>query len=78
MAASPPHPLTPSPPHSLWRRVGFFCLDLLGIAGWTWLAIEIPLPVINEYLTIKNAIIAFAAVVAVGRAIVDRIYDREA
>jgi hypothetical protein len=61
----------------VWRRVGSLCLDLLGIAGWTWLAIEVPLPVVNEYLTVKNALVAFVAVIAVGRTIVDTIYDRE-
>jgi hypothetical protein len=58
-------------------RVGFFGLDLLGIAGWTWLAVAIPLPVFCDFLGLKNAIVAFVAVIWVGRTIVDTFfYDR--
>jgi hypothetical protein len=72
---------SPTPPGRATRRwlgrVAYFCLDLLGIAGWTWLAIALPLPVFNEFLSLKNTIAAFVAVVWVGRTIVDTLfYDR--
>jgi hypothetical protein len=58
-------------------RVALFGLDLLGIAGWTWLAVAIPLPVFCDFLGLKNAIVAFVAVIWVGRTIVDTLfYDR--
>lgn len=68
----------PLPPASSFaRKLGRLALDLLGVAGWTWLAIVLPLPVINDYLTVKNALIAFVAIVCVGRAILDTFfYDR--
>jgi hypothetical protein len=82
---SPPEPrrggAAPTPPGRmagrLLGRVAFFCLDLLGIAGWTWLAIALPLPVFGDFLGLKNAIVAFAAVIWVGRTIIDSFfYDR--
>jgi hypothetical protein len=69
-------PILP-PARSLSRRLLHLSLDLLGAAGWTWMAVAIPLPVISEYLTVKNALIAFVAIIWVGRAIVDTFfYDR--
>jgi hypothetical protein len=71
----------PTPPGRaagrLVGRVAFFCLDLFGIAGWAWLAIAIPLPSFCDFLGLKNALVAFAAVIWVGRTIIDTFfYDR--
>jgi hypothetical protein len=55
-------------------RVALFGLDLLGIAGWTWLVVAIPLPVFGDFLGVKNAIVAFVAVIWVGRTIVDTFF----
>jgi hypothetical protein len=67
----------PAPGRSLVRRLLFFGLDLCGAAGWTWMAIALPLPAVSEYLTVKNTLVAFVTVIWVGRAIVDTFfYDR--
>src|SRR5687768_7095150 len=76
-AAVPQTVPTPSRRRSLARKLLHLSLDLLGAAGWTWMAIAVPLPVISEYLTVKNALVAFVTIVWVGRAIVDSFfYDR--
>jgi len=65
------------PVRPLAHRLLDLSLDLLGAAGWTWMAVAVPLPAISEYLTVKNVVIAFVAIVWVGRAIVDTFfYDR--
>lgn len=65
----------PSPPfRSLARKLLYLFLDLLGAAGWTWMAIALPLPVVSEYLTIKNTLVVFVTICWVGRAIVDTFF----
>jgi hypothetical protein len=38
------------------------------------MGIALPLPVVSEYLNFKNALVAFLAIVWIGRTIVDTFY----
>jgi hypothetical protein len=64
-----------------WReplvRLGRLCHRVFLILGYAWLGIVIRLPVITDYLPLKNVLICLAAVILIGKTVLDTLfYDR--
>jgi hypothetical protein len=60
-----------------WERLLLLCLRLTILWLCAWIAAQIPLPVIEEWLPIKNVLIAVVSVGWAGKILIDTFfYDR--
>jgi hypothetical protein len=61
-----------------WRepilRLGRLCYRIVLIVGYAWVGIMIRLPVITDYLPLKNVLICLAAVILIGKAVLDTLF----
>jgi hypothetical protein len=61
-----------------WRRplvrLGEFCHRVFLIAGYAWVGVEIDLPVIGDYLPLKNVLVCLVAVLFIGMTIYDTLF----
>jgi hypothetical protein len=56
------------------RRLGDLCHRLFLIVGYSWVAISIQLPIISDYLSLKNVLVCLAAVILTGKAVYDTLF----
>jgi uncharacterized SAM-binding protein YcdF (DUF218 family) len=61
-----------------WRRpllrFSDLCYRLFLIIGYAWVGIRIELPLVAEYLPLKNVLIVLAAVIMIGKTIYDTLF----
>jgi hypothetical protein len=61
-----------------WRhplaRVGELCHRIFLIVGYAWVGVEIDLPVVGDYLPLKNVIVCLAAVLFIGKTVLDTLF----
>jgi hypothetical protein len=70
-------PATPASPPSAALRWTLLGVRVLGIAAGAAVLGRIPLPLLDEWLPVKNVVIAVAAVALMGKCLYDTLfYDR--
>ena len=66
--------LDPSSPRAWHFRLSTLLLRLLLVFGAAWLAVQIPLPSLDELFPLKNLLISLAAVITAGKLLYDTLF----
>ena len=61
-----------------WRRplsrFGELCYRLFLIVGYSWVGIHLELPIIADYLPLKNVLICLVAILLIGKTLFDSLF----
>ena len=80
----PPHPSNPAPDgvepppidarQPLLHRLLLLPLQLMAIALAAWISSQVPLPVLDAWLPVKNVVVAGTAIVLSGKCLYDTLF----
>ena len=77
MFSSPPpqHPESTSPEVPVWiQRALDLCLRLALIFLGAWIALHLPFPLLDDWLPVKNVVVAITAIVLSGKSLYDTLF----
>lgn len=69
-----PLPATLTPTARALRRWGLLCVRLLILAGVAWVLLQLPLPILYEWLPLKNVVVAVGSVLIGGKMLYDTLF----